>query len=137
MCQPQKTYEKIMKRNHGKKEVDQLQRLKSENKTLKRELSQIRKQMARIDLDRFDTLREMIEENQTTEEPEFGANFLDNLKNTWLCNDCRQGHLEIILYNKVDSTWYYRKCSNCPNRTKSQKYFPSVQGIVKKATLDE
>ena len=126
-----------MKRNHGKKEVDQLQRLKSENKTLKRELSQIRKQMARIDLDRFDTLREMIEENQTTEEPEFGANFLDNLKKTWLCNDCRQGHLEIILYNKVDSTWYYRKCSNCPNRTKSQKYFPSVQGIIKKATVNE
>ena len=125
------------KSRRGVKEISREQALISENKGLKRDLAKIRKQLARIDLDRFDTLREMIEENRSEAEPEFGAAFLENLKRTWLCNDCRQGHLEIILYNKIDNTYYYRKCTNCPNRTKSQKHTPAVTGIVKKAALDE
>lgn len=124
------------KSRRGNKELGREQKLIHENKRLKRDLAQLRKQMARIDLDRFDTLREMIEENQTAEQPEFGAEFLENLKKTWLCNDCRQGYLEIILYSKRENAWYYRKCTSCPNRTKSQKYSPSVLGIIKKVEQD-
>lgn len=125
------------KSRRGSVELTREQKLISENKKLKRELSQIRKQLARVDLDRFDTLREMIEDSRTDEQPEFGAEFLERLKKTWLCDDCRQGHLEIILYSKRDSTWYYRKCSNCPNRTKAQEYSPEVKGIIKKVIADE
>lgn len=124
------------KSRRGAKELGREQKLIHENKRLKRELAQLRKQMARIDLDRFETLREMIEENQTEEHSEFGADFLENLKKTWLCNDCRQGHLEIILYNKREDTWYYRACTHCENRTKSQKYSPEVKGIIKKEAQD-
>lgn len=125
------------KSRRGQKEISREQALISENKGLKRDLAKIRKQFARIDLDRFDTLREMIEENRTEEEPEFGAAFLENLKKTWLCNDCRQGHLEIVIYSKIGNPWYYRACTSCPNRTKSQKHTPAVTGIVKKVAVDE
>jgi len=127
------------KSRRGTKEFSREQKLLNENKKLKQTIGQMRKHMARMELNRHDyeSMKELMEEHQTEAEPVFGANFLDNLKKTWLCNDCRQGHLEIILYNKIDNTYYYRKCSNCPNRTKSQKYSPNVQGIIKKATVNE
>lgn len=124
------------KSKRGSKELTREQRLLNENKNLKKQLSQIRKQMARIDLDRYDFVKEMLEEHGPESQPEFGSEFLENLKKKWLCNDCRQGHLEIITFNKIDSTFYYRKCTNCPNRTKSQKYSPQVSGIIKKAVSD-
>lgn len=125
------------KSRRGTKEFTREQRLLNENKKLKQQVAQLRKQLARLDLDRYDSIKEMLEEHNSENQPEFGAEFLDNLKKTWLCNDCRNGYLEIILYNKVESTWYYRLCTNCPNRTKSQKYSPEVRGIIKKAAINE
>lgn len=120
------------KTKRNDKDFSREQKLINENKRLKRELSKIRKAMARLDLDRYDTIREMVQEHRTESQPEFGADFLENLKKIWLCNDCRNGYLEIILFNKINSTYYYRKCNNCPNRTKSQKYDPQkVKGIIK------
>lgn len=124
------------KSRRGEKEFSREQKLVHENKRLKREVAQLRKQLARLDLDRYDSIKEMIEEHGHENTAQTGQELLENLKKTWTCNDCRNGHLEIILYNKIDSTWYYRKCSNCPHRTKSQKYTPEVKGIIKKAALD-
>ena len=127
------------KARRGSREITREQKLISENKALKRDLGRIRKELARLDLDRYDTLKEMIEENKTESEPEFGAQFLENLKKTWLCNDCRQGHLEIVLFTKLANTMYYRRCSNeeCVNRTKSQKYTPQVTGLMKKVAKND
>lgn len=86
-----------------------------------------------MDLDRYDSLKEMLEEHV---EQDTQAEILETLKKSWTCVECSEGHLEIILYNKIDSTWYYRKCTNCPHRTKSQKYSPAVQGIIKKVATD-
>ena len=119
------------KLKRGTKEISREQRLIHENKMLKRELGQIRKQLARIDLDRYDSVKEMLEEHNPEGQAAFGAEFLENLKKTWLCNDCRQGYLEIVIYNKVNSTFYYRHCTHCENRTKSQKHTQDVQGIVR------
>lgn len=125
------------KSRRGSKEFTKEQRLVKENKQLKQQVAQLRKQLARLDLDRYQSVKDMLEEHSPESQPEFGAEFLENLKRTWLCDDCRNGYLEIILYNKVESTWYYRKCTNCPHRTKSQKYSPEVKGIIKKVVADE
>jgi hypothetical protein len=121
----------VGKSKRGSKEYSREQKLIHENKRLKRELSQLRKQLARIDLDRYDTVKEMIQEHYQEERAQEGQDILDNLKKSWTCHECHEGHLEIILYNKLDSTWYFRKCVNCGNRTKSQKYTPDVKGIIK------
>ena len=134
------------KSRRGNKERTREQELKYENKEfrrrerdkdneinqLKRQVSSLRKQLARIDLDRHSYVREVLEDHYANEEEVVdNAKLLNDLKKSWACKECGAGHLEIILYNKIGETWYFRQCNQCPNRTKSQVYSPNVQGIMK------
>lgn len=123
------------KTRRGGREFSREQKLVNENKRLKREIQTFRKQLARLDLDRHETVREMIEENAIQNPEQSGQEWLDSLKKTWSCRECEDGYLQIFLFSKVGTMHYYRVCSNapsCKNRTKSQKYDPSVRGIIKK-----
>jgi hypothetical protein len=138
------------KSKRGFKERTREQELKFENKEfrrrerdkdhqilmLKREVSSLRKQLARIDLDRYSHIRDIVEEHYHEEEQQVTAlDGLKSLKEQWKCHECGNGYLEIYVYNRQDGTFYYRVCNNCPNRTKSQKYDPdTVQGIMKDLT---
>lgn len=121
------------KARRGDKERSREQELKYENQKLRREVSSLRKQLARIDLDRYSHVREMVEEHLAQEDQEISTqDMLKSMKNEWQCHECGVGHLEITLYTRLDGTFYWRKCSNCPHRTKSQKYDPNtVKGIMK------
>lgn len=128
------------KTKRGDKEFTREKQLVQENRTLKRQVSSLRKQLARVDLDRYSNLKETIEkhcqEDETNEQS--SQSLLDKVKQEWACHepDCG-GFLEIFLYSKVGTAWYYRVCSNaprCKNRTVAQKHTPEVKGIVKKAT---
>lgn len=119
------------KSRRGSKEISREQKLSHENKRLKRDLAQLRKQVARLDLDRYENAKELIEEHYVDNAQE-GQDILENLKKAWACNKCSDGFLEIFTYNKTDQTWYFRRCSNspgCGNRTESKKYTPDVKGI--------
>jgi hypothetical protein len=109
------------------------QKLQKEIEKLKRENNRLRKLLARIDLDRYDQVREIIEEHYAKDRKDEGQEILDKMKDEWKCREPEcLGFLEIILFNKLTETWYFRRCNCCPNRTKSQKYDPkSVKGIVK------
>lgn len=122
-----------MKRNHGRKELDQLQTFKRENDKLKRQISSLRKQLARIDLDRYVHVKTIVEEHMASEEVDQSTqSMLKSMENTWRCNQCNDGHLQIQLYTKSSETWYYRACSNeCGHRTPCKPYDPnSVKGIL-------
>lgn len=111
------------------------QRLIQENRMLKRQISSLRKQIARIDLDRYDSVKEMIQEHYKEGREEEGKEILENLRKSWTCHKCDEGYLEIFTYNVGEHTFYYRICSNAPhcrNRTKPQKYAPTVKGIMRK-----
>ena len=112
------------------------QRLFNENERLKRQISSLRKQLARIDLDRYSTVRDMIEEHYQEDKLATGREILDNLKKQWACKECADGHLEIFIYNRSNATYYYRICSNapdCSNRTLAQPYTAAnVKGIIRK-----
>lgn len=120
----------------GDKEYTKEQRLVKENRQLKQELAHLRKQISRLDVNRFETVREMCadyEEKQRFEENvgPIGQN-LESLKKEWSCRDCKVGWLEIILYSKLGQTFYYRKCNSCDNRTRGQRYDEnSVKGLKK------
>lgn len=125
------------KSRRGDKERSREQELKYENNKLRREVSSLRKQLARIDLDRYGYVRDMIDEHLADQvEIVTTEDMLKSMKNEWKCHECNAGHLEIYPYGKMGETWYYRKCNNCPHRTKSQVYTPSVRGIVWEAPLD-
>jgi hypothetical protein len=124
-----------MKRTHSAKELTQLQIIKRENDRLKRQISSLRKQFARLDVDRFKIAKELIEEHYTEDRADQGRQILDSLKQQWACKICADGYLEIFIYNRGNETYYYRICSSAPfclNRTKSQIYTPSVPGIIRK-----
>jgi hypothetical protein len=108
------------------------QKLTKENQQLKRTISSLKKRLARID--EYEQVRETIEEHCSKDLKCDGQAILDNLKDQWKCHELGcEGHLRITLFNKVNQVYYFRKCSNsnCPNRTKSQKYDPkSVKGIL-------
>lgn len=120
------------KSNRGIKERSREQELKYENGKLRREVASLRRQLARIDLDRYTHVREIVESHYKEEEQEDASNLLNSLKNTWKCHECNAGHLEINVYSKMGAPWYFRQCSNCPHRTTSKQYDPNtVKGIVK------
>jgi hypothetical protein len=119
----------LSKNSRGQKEYSRLQEALHENKKLKREISSLRKQLARLDLDRHDYVKDIIEEHLHEETP---AKVLEAMKEEWKCKKCNIGYLEIVLYTKVGDPWYFRKCNFCPHRTTSKQYFPDkVEGIVK------
>lgn len=123
------------KSRRGEREFGREKKLAHENKRLKQQVSQLRKMLARVDLDRYSNLKETIEKHYQEEQAQQGQDILDKVKKEWACHECEGGTLEIFLYTKVDSTWYYRICSNsprCKNRTKAQRYTPDVKGIKKK-----
>lgn len=123
------------KAKRGSNEYTREQRLTKENKDLKLEISRLRKLLARVDLDRYEQVREIIEEHYTKDREDEGKIILDKMKQEWKCHTAGcEGYLEITLFNKINDTWYYRKCNCCPNRTKSQKYTPDVRGIIKNKT---
>lgn len=126
------------KARRGQKERSKEQELKYENNKLRREVSSLRKQLCRIDLDRYSHVRDMVQEHLAEEDDDMlTQEMLQSMKNTWKCHECNEGHLEINLYTKMNETWYYRQCSNCDNRTKSQSYTPSVKGIIKLPAPDK
>ena len=117
------------------REFGREKRLAHENTKLKRENAQLRKMLARVDLDRYAGLKDTIERHYAEDEAhhQTGQDMLEKLKAEWKCRECVDGFLEIFLFNKGPSLWYLRKCNCCFNRTKSQRYDPdTVKGIVKK-----
>jgi hypothetical protein len=125
------------KTRRGHKEYSREQQLLHNNKKLKREIASLRKQLARVDLDRYNHIKDMIERSYQMEEELEGKEILEKLKKNWKCYECARGYMEIVLYNRPDSTWYYRHCTNCSHRTSSKRYVPGkVEGIVKDEKID-
>lgn len=117
----------------GVKEFSREQRLINENRKLKRENARLSKLLARIDLDRYSTIKDMIDDHQAEDALQRTQELLNSLKEAWKCRDCDTGYLEIVLFTKMGNQHYFRACNSCKNRTKSQVYDPTkVKGIVKK-----
>jgi len=112
------------------------QRLFYENQKLKRTISSLRKQLARIDLDRYDSVKEIIEQYYQEDRAEEGKAVLETLKKQWSCKECEDGTMEIYVFNRAGGTFYYRICSSapiCTNRTLAKPYLASnVKGIMRK-----
>lgn len=122
----------MSKNSRTDKEYSRVQKLTYENSKLKKQVSTLRKQLSRIDLDRYESVRKIVEDHFSEEDQDFSEQLLDNIKKDWKCRHCEEGTLEIIQYNKIDTTWYYRKCDQCPHRTRGKIYNKdTVKGIIK------
>lgn len=111
------------------KELQEVQRLKLENQKLRKQIGSLRKQLSRIDIDRYTHLRDIIEAHEE-EDDEFDSKVaLKQLKSKWQCHDCGKDYLRLILVPRIDGTFYFRRCLSCGNKTRLKKYTPNVEGI--------
>jgi ATP-dependent exoDNAse (exonuclease V) beta subunit len=110
-------------------ELSEIRRLKLENQKLKKQMGKLRKQLARIDIDRYSNLRDMLEA-QAAEDGGFDAQVeLEELKQKWLCHECKEDYLRVIIVPRADGLFYMRKCASCSHRTKLKKYTDEVDGL--------
>lgn len=110
------------KRSEG--ELDQLDKLKHENKKLKRQVQQLRKVIDRVDLDRYENLKDILEEHEHEEKMALVATPTDP---AWKCYDCEAGILRLKVIDKPSGAIYNRVCDGCKKRTKFQKWTKDVK----------
>lgn len=122
---------KSVRKGRGDKEFTELQRLKHENQKLRRENGRLQKVLGRIDVDRFNNLKELVNLHAKEAKAEEDEKSLERLKKKWTCYECGKGYLRLVIFPKWDGDYYYRKCSNvyCGHRTKAQRYSDKVEGI--------
>ena len=113
---------------YGENEQDLLQKLKRENAKLKTEIAKLRKQIARLDLDRFANFRETLDRLDEIE-MEQAIKRRDRQVSTdkWKCWTCKQGYLKLVVFERRDGVYYFRKCESCSKRTKLKRYTSAVE----------
>lgn len=118
------------RRSVGDGELRDNQRLKLENQKLKKQISSLRKQLSRIDIDRYQSLKDIIEAHDEQDEQFDTTIALDDLKHKWECHKCSRDYLRLVIVPRVDGTFYFRRCPTCMNKTKLKKYTEDVEGIT-------
>lgn len=119
----------MKRRKFNHKEEDSLQKLKRENDRLKKQVSSLRKQIARIDINRFENLQEILHKHDQIEAEEVLENDKKQLEKKWKCYECVDGVLRLKVFERQDGIVYFRKCDKCNNRTKLQKWNKDVEGV--------
>lgn len=119
----------MSRKNHNKDaDWSNDRKLKEENKKLKKQISTLRKQLSRIDVDRYQNLQELVEA-QEREDKEFHATVKkQDAKTRWKCFSCEEDYLRIIVLNRLDGVFYFRRCPSCSKKTKVQRYHDGVEG---------
>lgn len=121
------------RRKYADGELDQLQRFKHENQRLKRDNARLKKQLDRVDIDRFQNLKDVIEAQEKADKREAEAQDEVKLKKEWGCWDCKEGVLRLQVFERRDGVFYFRKCDHCTKRTALKPYNNKVKGVKEDA----
>lgn len=116
-------------KKYSDKEYSDLQKLKQENKNLKKKLSTLRKQLARIDIDQHDNIKDLIDKYAEEEIIQRKEDEIKRLEEKWKCHQCQTGHLKLIILERRDNVFYFRKCDNCSKRTPTKKWEEGIEGL--------
>lgn len=119
----------MKRRKYSLKEQDDLQRLKRENDQLKKRISSLRKQISRIDVDRYENLQEIVHKFDQQDLQERLADERKEQEKKWKCHKCPDGILKLKLFDRHDGTFYFRKCDCCPNRTILKRWKDGIEGV--------
>lgn len=53
----------------------------------------------------------------------------NNYDSNWECHQCHNDVIRLVVFDRIDGTFYFRRCSSCGNKTKVKKYNDKVEGI--------
>jgi hypothetical protein len=115
------------KSRYTDKEYSLIQKQRYEIEKLKRENKRLTKQLNKYDLNHHVELHDILEESYEKEEQITREQLEENLKEKWRCFECKEGSLKIVIINRIDGLYYFRKCENCPKRTKLKKYNENIK----------
>ena len=116
-------------KKYNDKEFDLLQRLKYDNEKLKRQNKTLRKQLQRVDIDRYENLKNIIHKHCAEDLEEELKSEHKKLMKQWECRECEEGFLKLYTISRRDGVFYYRKCTECSNRTPTKPYTDKIEGI--------
>lgn len=106
------------------REQSEVQRLKTENLALKRQLTRMRKQLSRMNSDQFENVEEAIGVQTREDEIMRQHQAIEH----WRCFTCKEDYLRLIIIQRPDGAFYFRKCPNCENRTRLKPLEAHVEG---------
>lgn len=114
---------------HNKdKEWTESQKLKDENRRLRRQIGKLRRVISRLDIERYQYLKELLESQENQDAEAVRQVRQKDVEQKWECYECGEGILRIIVFNRANDTVYLRKCDNCGKRTKMKKFNEEVKG---------
>jgi len=105
----------------SKGEHDLVDRLKHENQKLKRQISQLRKQLSRLDLTKYNNIKELVDKQESEDKEEAKQEHQEQIKKIWECFECRNDCLRMVTFERRDGVFYYRKCNSCGHRTELKR----------------
>lgn len=119
-----------MKRAHkNQKELKEVQILKQENSKLKKQISKLRKVISKLDTQNYQFVKDVVDSHERQDKEYQGTLRKDVLEEKWKCFQCEEGILRITILNRLDGTFYFRKCDECSHRTKLKKIHDDVDGV--------
>lgn len=113
----------------GGQDFELLDRLKKENRELKRQLKALRKSLDRIDYQHLNDLIEAQEAAHIVETPVEYKSKTERNEERWKCFSCTDGVLRLVIFQKPGGALYFRRCDCCGKRTKAQKYHDGIEGV--------
>lgn len=113
----------------GSKEFDLIDKLKHENRKLKRANDALHKQLARVDLAKFENLSKLVDKQRKESVAQESISKREALKKKWICHSCQTDFLRLYIWDHpIKGLVYYRQCS-CGHKTKMKPYTDAVEGI--------
>jgi len=119
----------MKRRKYSRTEQDDLQKVKRENDKLKKQISSLRKQLARIDINRYENLQDLMQKFDKIEVEDDLKLSKKAKEKKWKCFNCEEGILRLKVFERPDGIFYLRKCDCCDNRTKLKKWNKDIDGI--------
>jgi len=112
-------------------DIELFERLKRENKELKRRLKAALKIHDRIDYEHLNKFIKAQDEEGIEVDEETKVKYKSKgecRREEWKCFDCPDGWLELVVIRKPgDQYVYFRRCVKCGKRTKTQPYTGDVK----------
>lgn len=101
-------------------------RLKKENRQLKREVKRLRNLLNRCNPTRVEYLEGLADEQRKFDKTIKRER--DRAREKWLCHECGRGYMMPRIFKRKDGDFYYRLCNNeeCEHRTKMKKLTSDV-----------
>lgn len=117
------------RKNHKKdKDFDELQKLKEQLRKARRTISGLRKVISRVDMEQYSFVKDFMEAHDCDMTAPIEKD-MRQAEQRWQCYECGEGILKLITIFKVGVPHYFRKCSECENKTKLKRYTDDVEGI--------